>query len=121
MNWATFLAVVKAISTTGDGTSTAAYVLPKDDRGHYLLFGKPVYISPSMPDIAFSPTPSMPILFGDWSRFLIRHVPTEAVVRRYEELFMANMQYGYEMLFRADAKIMHAGGSGDDPIKALVM
>jgi hypothetical protein len=32
---------------------------------------------------------------------------------------MANMQKGFEMLFRADAAIMHAGGSGDDPIKVL--
>jgi len=61
----------------------------------------------------------LPVLYGDWGRFIIRHVPTEAVVIRYDELFMANMQRGYEMLFRADARIMHAGGSGDDPIKAL--
>jgi hypothetical protein len=32
---------------------------------------------------------------------------------------MLNMQFGFEMILRADAKIMHAGGSGDDPIKAL--
>ena len=59
----------------------------------------------------------VPVLFGDWSRFIIRHVPTEAGVIRYDELFM--VQKGYEMLFRTDAKIMHAGGSGDDRIKAL--
>ncbi len=66
-----------------------------------------------------APPTNVPVLFGDWSRFLIRHVPTEAAVIRYDELFMVNMQKGYEMLFRADAKIMHTGGSGDDPIKAL--
>ncbi len=51
--------------------------------------------------------------------FLIRHVPTEALVRRYDELFTANMQLGYEMIVQADSAIMHAVGSGDDPIKAL--
>ena len=51
---------------------------------------------------------------------MIRHVPTEAAVIRYDELFMVANQVGYEMLFRADAKIMHAGGSGDDPLKKLV-
>jgi hypothetical protein len=53
------------------------------------------------------------------SRFLVRHVPTEAVIRCYDELFMQNMQVGYEMIFRADSAIMHAGGSGDDGLKAL--
>jgi hypothetical protein len=53
------------------------------------------------------------------SRFLIRHVPTEAVVRRYDELFMVNHQVGFEMIFRADSALLHAGGSGDDAIKIL--
>lgn len=60
-----------------------------------------------------------PVVFGDWDRLIVRNVPTEAVVIRYDELFMENMHYGYEMLFRADAKIMHAGGSGDDPLGVL--
>jgi len=41
------------------------------------------------------------------------------MIRRFDELYMQSIQVGYEMLFRADARIMHAGGSGDDPIKAL--
>ena len=56
-----------------------------------------------MPDIASASTS---VLFGDWSRLLVRNVPTEAVIRRYDELYMANMQVGYEMLFRADAQIL---------------
>ncbi len=116
MNWKTFLAIIHSMLTIGEAES-AAYLLRKDDRGHYTLYGLPVFISLSMDDIGAS---NVPVLFGDWSRFIIRHVPTEAAIIRYDELFMPNMQRGYEMLFRADAKIMHSGGSGDDPIKALV-
>jgi len=115
MNWKTFLSIIHSMLTIGEAES-AAYLLRKDDRGHYTLYGQPVFISPSLDDIGSLKTP---VLYGDWSRFIIRHVPTEAAVIRYDELFMVNMQKGYEMLFRADAKIMHAGGSGDDPIKAL--
>jgi len=46
-------------------------------------------------------------------------VPSEAIVRRYDELYLQAYQIGYEMLFRADAMTMHAGGSGDNPIVAL--
>jgi HK97 family phage major capsid protein len=91
-------------------------LLRKDANGHYLLYEKPVFISPGMPDIGAGATP---VLFGDWNRLIVRNVPTEAVVRRYDELYLANMQVGYEMLFRADAQILHAGGSGDNPIQAL--
>jgi len=115
MNWSTFLTIIHSMVTVGEAQS-AAYLLQKDASGHYLLFGKPVYISPSLSNIGAG---SKPVLFGDWSRFIIRHVPTDAIVRRYDELYMQNFQKGYEMLFRADASIMHAGGAGDDPIKAL--
>jgi HK97 family phage major capsid protein len=114
MNWNSFLSIVK--NNLSIGVGDALYLLHKDAKGHYLLYEKPVFISPSMPDIAAGATP---ILFGDWNRLIIRNVPTEALVRRYDELYMQNMQVGYEMLFRGDAEIMHAGGSGDDPIKVL--
>jgi HK97 family phage major capsid protein len=116
MNWNTLLYIFENVVTTASTGGDALYHARKDDRGHYLLLEKPVYISPSLNDIGAS---NKCVLFGDWSRFLIRHVPTEAVIRRYDELFMGNFQRGYEMLFRADAKIMHAGGSGDDPLKIL--
>jgi HK97 family phage major capsid protein len=115
MNWNTLLYVFENVVTTASG-GDALYHAKRDDQGHYLLLGRPVYVSPSLDDIGAG---KKPVLYGDWSRFLIRHVPTEAVVRRYDELFMKNMQLGYEMLFRADSAIMHAGGPGDDPIKIL--
>ena len=115
MNWNTLLYIFENVVTAASG-GDALYHAKKDDNGHYLLLGKRVYISPSLDDIGAN---KVPVLFGDWSRFIVRHVPTEAVVRRYDELFMVNHQVGYEMLFRGDAKIMHAGGSGDDPIKVL--
>jgi len=116
MNFNTLLYILENVNTSAS-SGDALFRARRDDRGHILLLEKPVYVSPSMDDIGAT---KVPVLFGDWSRFLIRHVPTEAAVIRYDELFMANMQKGYEFLFRADAKIMHAGGSGDDPIKKLV-
>jgi hypothetical protein len=50
---------------------------------------------------------------------LIRNVPGQFVVRRYDELFAANFQNGYEMLVRLDAAVVHAGGTSDQPIKTL--
>ena len=114
MNWKTFLSIISSNLTSSVGD--ALYLLRKDANGHYLLYEKPVFISPGMPDIGAGATP---VLFGDWNRLIVRNVPTEAVIRRYDELYMANMQVGYEMLFRADAQILHAGGSGDNPIQAL--
>jgi HK97 family phage major capsid protein len=116
MNWKTFIAILSDNMT--DGTSDGVYLLRQDGAGHWLLHGRPVFISPSMPDVA---TSAVPVLYGDWSRLLIRNVPTEAVLLRYEELYMANHQVGYEMLFRADAKIVHAGGAGDNPILGLTV
>ena len=115
MNWNTLVYIFENVTTTAS-SGDALFHAKRDDRGHYLLLGRPVYVSPSLDDIGASKNP---VLYGDWARFLIRHVPTEAVIRRYDELFAANMQVGYEMVFRADSAIMHAGGSGDDPIKIL--
>ena len=115
MNWPTLIYIFTNVITTASA-GDALYHAKMDNRGHYLLFGKPVFISPSLANIGAS---NVPVMFGDWSRFLIRHVPTEAVVRRYDELYLQNYQVGYEMLFRADPKTMHAGGSGDNPIVAL--
>jgi len=72
-------------ATSGD----ALFHAKKDDRGHYLLFGKPVFISNSFPDIGST---NKPLCFADFSRLLIRHVPAEAVIRRYDELYMAKAE-----------------------------
>ena len=105
MNWNTLLYILENVNTAATA-GDALFRARRDDRGHILLLEKPVYVSPSMDDIGAT---KVPVLFGDWNRFIIRHVPTEAVVIRYDELFMQNMQRGYEMLFRADAKIDACG------------
>jgi HK97 family phage major capsid protein len=118
MNWNTFLYVlenVNAASTAGD----AMYHIKRDAQGRFLLFGIPVLISNSLPDISTGTAKA--VLFGDWSRLLIRNVPGQFIVRRYDELFAANFQNGYEMLARLDGAVVHAGGSSDQPIKILQM
>lgn len=118
MNFATLLYIFENVVTSSTG-GDALYHAQRDSQGHFLLLGFPVYISPSFPDLTTGS--SKPVAFGDWNRFLIRNVPTETQVRRFDELFMANHQLGYELVMRADSAIMHAGGSGDDPIKVLQM
>lgn len=116
MNWSTLLYVLANVNTESTG-GDALFHAKTDDRGHYLLFGKPVYICNSMDSIGST---KKPVLFGDYSRLVIRNVPSEAVIRRYDELFMAsNFAKGFEMLFRADAAVVQAGGSGDNPIQVL--
>jgi HK97 family phage major capsid protein len=115
MSWDTLLNIFTRVVTTASG-GDALYRARRDAKGHYLLLGLPVFISNSLADIGAG---NKSILFGDWSRFLIRNVPTMAIVWRFDELFMKNYQLGWEMTIRADSKIVHAGGAGDDPIKVL--
>jgi HK97 family phage major capsid protein len=115
MTWNTLVYLFENVVTSATA-GDALFYAQKDDKGHFVLFGRPVFICNSLDDIGAT---KKPVLFGDFNRLLIRHVPAEAVIRRYDELYMANMQKGFEMIFRADALIMHAGGSGDDPIKVL--
>jgi HK97 family phage major capsid protein len=115
MSWPTLLYVFTNIVTTASG-GDAMYLAKMDNRGHYLLFGKPVFISPSLANIGST---NVPVMYGDWNRLLIRNVPSDVVVRRYDELYLQAYQIGYEMIFRADAMTMHAGGSSDFPIVAL--
>jgi HK97 family phage major capsid protein len=115
MSWDTLLNIFTRVVTTASG-GDALYRARRDAKGHYLLLGLPVFISNSLADIGAG---NKSILFGDWSRFLIRNVPTMAIVWRFDELFMKNYQLGWEMTIRADSKIVHAGGSEDDPIKVL--
>ena len=80
MNWKTFLSIVSTnlYKQRGD----ALYLLRKDANGHYLLYEKPVFISPSMPDIASASTS---VLFGDWSRLLAQkrsHRSSDPALRR---------------------------------------
>jgi HK97 family phage major capsid protein len=117
MNWNSLIAIlstVNASATAGD----AMFHLKRDAQGRFLLFGIPTLISNSLPDISAS---NKSVLFGDWSKLLIRNVPGQFVVRRYDELFAAKFQNGYEMLARLDGAVVHAGGSSDQPIKILQM
>lgn len=115
MNWNTLVYIFENVITTASA-GDALYHARRDENGHYLLLGFPVFISNSLSDIGAS---AKPVVFGDWDRLIVRNVPAESVVLRYDELFMQNFEKGYEMLFRADAKILHAGGSGDDPLAVL--
>ena len=44
MNWKTFLSIISTNLTSSVGD--ALYLLRKDANGHYLLYEKPVFISP---------------------------------------------------------------------------
>jgi HK97 family phage major capsid protein len=115
MNWNTLIYVLENVNAAVSG-GDAMYHVRRDAQGRFLIFGIPTLISNSLPDLGST---NKSILFGDWSRLLIRNVPGQFVVRRYDELFAAKWQNGYEMIARLDGAVMHAGGSSDQPIKIL--
>jgi HK97 family phage major capsid protein len=97
-------------------------IFPKkfsDDTGLPLLLEQPVYLSPSMGAIGAS---AKPIAFGDLSRFWIRQVGDTFSILRYNELYMANFQFGWQAWLFADGQLVSAdGGASDWPIVLLQM
>ena len=108
-----------------DGTALILRLL-KDGDGQYIwkpgladdrpdmLLGKPVVINPDMPEMT---TSLKPIIFGDFSNYLVRNV-AGIEVKRLNELYAANGQIGLLAFIRFDGALVDAG---QHPVKGLVM
>lgn len=108
-----------------DGTALILRLL-KDGDGQYLwkpgladdrpdtLLGKPVVINADMPAMTAS---LKPIIFGDFSNYLVRNV-SGIEVKRLNELYAANGQIGMLAFIRFDGALVDAG---QHPVKGLVM
>jgi len=67
--------------------------------------GYPYVINQAMPQIAASATT---VIFGDFSKFLVRRVK-DLSVRRLDELFIVNGQIGFISFARVDSRLIDAG------------
>lgn len=92
------------------------YLLHIDDTGpRPKLFGKTIWISPSMPDILATNTA---IAFGDLSRFIIRRVGGSFKLRVHPERFADYFQQGVQAIWQANGGLAKPG-STESPIKLL--
>ena len=108
-----------------DATALIARLI-KDGDGQYMwragltdaqpdrLLGAPVIINPDMPAAT---TSLKPIIYGDFSTYMVRNV-AGIEVKRLNELYAANGQIGMLAFIRFDGALVDAG---QHPIKGLVM
>ncbi len=88
------------------------------ENGQPFLLGKPVYVSPTVPAIA--PSAVGTVIFGDFSRFLVRGTPANNYVRKFAELpgFAENGMIGYSLFSRWGASLL-AEDSSASPFSYL--
>jgi len=107
MRFSTLVAIMKLKASTG-GSPMLTF-----DAGRFMLLGKPIYICPSVPAMAAS---AKSILFGDFSKFVIRRVRDGIEVKRFGETYAEFGMIAYQGFLRVKAGLAKAAGS-DSPIK----
>jgi HK97 family phage major capsid protein len=117
MNFSTLIAILKLKGSTGGSYLFEAQVAPD---GKPLLLGRPVLLSPSMPDVA---SEAVALAFGDVSAFLHRSVRNSLRVHVAKEQYIESGQIGYVGTYRCDGQLVLSNdGSPVDtnsPIKTL--
>ena len=100
----------KAIKKLKDGQNRPLWLPETDaafagDSGFGSLFGKPIVINQDMPSFAAS---AKPVLFGDFSKYLIRDVMATQVFRFTDSAYLSKGQIGFLAWARADGKLIDA-------------
>lgn len=72
------------------------------------LLGRPIYISQEMPAMAAN---AKSILFGDFSKYVIRNVMDLTLFRMTDSAFTLNGQVGFVAFMRAGGRLIDAGGA----------
>ena len=96
------LAVRKLKDSTNQPIFTQSYIVGEPDR----LFGYPVVINNSMASTVA--TTNKTVLFGDWSKFIIRDALDIQLVRS-DERYMEYGQSAFVALARSDSKVTLSG------------
>jgi HK97 family phage major capsid protein len=110
MNWKTLAAIWKLKDKQG-----RPVIKPMvNEDGDYLLYGKRVFISPSMDDIA---TTKKPIAFGDFSYVVQRVVKNSLRVSILREEYISFGQIAYRCWQRANSGF--AKPAAESPVKIL--
>jgi HK97 family phage major capsid protein len=123
-SWVMRLSTLQAIwklKASGGGQ----YLFPqiRDGRGHPLLLGFPIFLSPSMPALGAS---AKTVTFGDHTRFYRRQVENSLQVKVFVERYATAAQTGYETYLRCDGHLLKAPDFGSpsvsqSPVKYLQM
>ena len=72
------------------------------------LLGRPIYISQEMPAMAAS---AKSVLFGDYSKYLIREVMDLTLFRMADSAFILNGQIGFVAFNRQGGRLIDVGGA----------
>lgn len=110
MNWKTLISIFKIKDK--QGRPVIKPILNED--GDYLLYGKPVFLSPSMADIG---TGNKPIAFGDFSYIVQRMVKNGMIVDVIRERYVEYLQTAYRCWQRANSGF--AKPATESPVKYL--
>jgi HK97 family phage major capsid protein len=121
--WAMSNSTLIAIFKLKDKQGRYLLHVSRDDNGELLLFDKRVAICPSLANIGTSGSPlvgNIPVLFGDFSRFVVRTVKDSwGLIRAREAKGLAeNNCMAFQMALRTNAGLLLQSGS-DSPIKYL--
>jgi len=114
MNFSTWAYILKLADTQG---RFIFQPIEYDAAGHPLLLGKPVYISPNMPSIAAT---AKSVIYGDFDFIVIREAMDRLAIARYDELFMAQHQLGFQGFHRADFALVSPVSGSAPALAALV-
>jgi HK97 family phage major capsid protein len=78
------------------------------ETGRPFLYGKPVYIAPSMPSIG---SKGNVVIFGDLSYFMVRCAVDQSYVQIFKEApgLVENGEVGFRMFTRYDGKLLFSG------------
>jgi HK97 family phage major capsid protein len=82
--------------------STGQALWPEGDYRNGLFHSRPFIISQDMP--VFGTTTNKYLAYGDFSKLIYRHTPFS--VFRYNELFMGNLQQGFQAYMRLAGKVI---------------
>ena len=105
MAFSTYIQLLKQKGAGGGAYLVEAEV---DDQGYPTLFGRRVYLSPSMPAIAAN---AKSIAYGDLTKFIRRQVRDSLLVKVYNERYATSGQIAYEGFLRTDGKLAKATNS----------
>lgn len=113
MNFTTFSSINRILDKYGRPLD-----LIKWQDGKYVLLGKPLYISPSVPSIGAS---SVPVLFGDFSYFAVRHARAGDRVSIIKEAagLVEKGEIGMRTWGRWDSALLFGSSSTPPPIVYL--
>jgi HK97 family phage major capsid protein len=113
MRFATLVALFKLKASTAGSVMLDIDYDPTS--GRFMLWGKPIYLCPSVPALAAS---AKTILFGDLSRFVVHSVRDSVAVKPFFERYAEYGQVGYSASMRVNASLISVPGA-DSPVKYL--